>query len=268
MTPIKRFLALFCALALAMLACGITVDLGTPQPFSQDKVSSMVAQTLQAFTQEALSATPVNTPLATATATPTATPTNTSVPPTLSVSVATNCYAGPNTNYGFVITIYPGTTATVVGKDAADNYWIIDVPNYPGTLCWLSGQYTSVSGDTSNLSAPATPAISIYTLSEPRNLRVACTSQSFSGTPGPRWHNVSQWTVVFRWTNTDADQTGVRVYRNGWRVATLGRHATSYTDTFFLDWHHDWHHDVTYGVQAFNSTAVSSIVTINVGHCE
>ena len=261
MTSVRRFLVLFCILALAILACSVTIDLGTgpsrtptQQLSDQDKVGTMVAQDLQALTQEALSATPVNT----------ATPTNTPLPPTLSVSVATNCYAGPSTSYGFVITIRPGITATVVGKDPADNYWIIDAPGYPGTICWLSGQYASISGDTSNLAAPATPAASIYTLSEPRNLRVSCSSEDFSGTPGPWWHDASEWTVLFRWTNTDPDQTGVRVYRNGWRVATLGARAGSYTDSFF----NRHRHDVTYGVQAFNSTRVSSIVTIEVRHCD
>jgi hypothetical protein len=221
----------------------------------------MVAQTLQAFTQEALSAAPAYTP--TLPATPT--PTNTELPPTLSVSVATNCYAGPSTHYGFVITIYPGISVAVIGKDIADNYWIIDVPNYPGTICWLSGQYASVDGDTNNLSAPATPAISIYTLNEPTSLRVtSCTSQPFGGTPGPWWHNASQWTVVIRWRNMDDEQTAVKVYRNGYRIDTLGGHATTFSDTF---WHHNWHDDVTYGVQAANSYSVSSIVTVEVDHC-
>jgi hypothetical protein len=248
-----------------MLACSVTVDLGswplgtsTQQLPLQDKVSTAVAQTVQAFTQQALSATPANTPLPTATATPT----NTPMPAALSVSVATNCYAGPRTNYGFVITIRPGTTVTVVGKDTADNYWIIDVPGYPGTVCWLSGQYASVTGDTASLPSPATPVASIYTLSEPKNLRVSCTSESDSD--GSWWHSDSELTVVFRWTNTEPHQAGVRVYRNGYRVATLGGHASSYTDTTSF---HGRHHDLTYGVQAYTGTAVSSIVSIDVGRC-
>jgi hypothetical protein len=260
MKPLKTVLVVSCISALVMLACGISFDLGTTpspsapqQPSSQDQISTMVAQTVQAFRQAEPSATPTST----------ATPTNVPAPPTLSVSVATNCYAGPRTNYGFVITIRPGTIVTVVGKDIADNYWIIAVPNYPGTVCWLSGQYASVSGETGNLSSPATPALSNYNLSEPRNLHVSCTSESLSGTPEPWWHNGSEWSVDFRWTNTDPDQTGVRVYRNGRLRATLGGHASSYNETFF----HEGRHGVTYGVQAFSSTEVSSIVTLDVNHC-
>jgi hypothetical protein len=56
----------------------------------------------------------------------------------------------------------------------------------------------------------------------------------------------------------------MRVYRNGYRIATLGGHASSYTDTFL---HYDWQDDVTYGVRAVTSYAVLSIVTVEVDHC-
>jgi len=268
---VKKLLALFCILALAMLACGVTVDLGTSSPTgtptssfsSSDQVSTSVAQTLQALTQEAALATPANT----STPTPTATITNTPMPPTLSVSVATDCYAGPSTHYGFVITIYPGTTVTVKGKDPGDNYWIIDVPGYPGTLCWLSGQNASVSGDTTDLSVPATTTI-LYALSEPDHLHISCYRPAPPPTPGPGtpWPHRSGsggGRVVFSWRNTEPTQTNVRVYRDGYRIATLGGGATSYTDDDFGG----WHGGVTYGVQAVNSYAVSSIETIDTGNC-
>jgi hypothetical protein len=266
MTPSRRFFVLFFVLALVVLACSVTFDMGTwpfaapiPQLSARDNVSTMVAQTLQAMTQAALSATPVST----STPSPTATTTQVPIPPTLSVSLATNCYAGPSSNYGFVITIHPGTTVTVTGKDAADNYWIIDVPGYPGTLCWLSGQYARLEGDIGNLPAPATPLASNYTLSEPRNLRVSCTTVADPDSDDSWWHEESETTVTLRWTNTDPDQTGVRIYRNGWRVATLGPHASSFTETIF----HHWRHGLTYGVQAIGNGEVSSIVTIYARRC-
>ena len=273
---VKKFLVLFCILALVTLACGFTVDLGTsssstatPTSSGPDQVSTMVAQTLSALTQEALLATPAET----ATPIATAAIANTELPTTLSVSVATNCYAGPSTSYGFVITIYPGTSVTVVGKDTADNYWIIDVPGYPGTVCWLSGQYASVSGDTNDLSVPATTAI-LYALSSPDDLRISCHRPAWTPlpTPGPGTPWPHHWgygwqggggSVVFHWRNTDPDQTNVLVYRDGYRVATLGGGATSYSDGG--GW--DWRGGVTYGVQAINSSAVSSIETISTGNC-
>ncbi len=269
MAPTRRFLGLFCILALAGLACGVSVDLGTQPSGSatsqsplQEQVATGVAQTVQAFTQEAPSATPTSIP--SLTATPTLVPF--SVSPSLSVSVATNCYAGPSTKYGFVITLRPGVTANVVGKDVADNYWIIDAPGYPGTVCWLSGQYVSLSGDTANLPAPATPVISTYTLDEPRNLHASCTSSSSSshGSDDDWKEEDTKWTVVLQWHNTAPDQTRVRVFRNGHLIDVLGAHASSYTDVFTSS----WHHDLTYGVQAYSSTAVSSIVTVDVNRCK
>ncbi len=258
-----RFLTLLAILALLILACGVSVDFGTQQPSALDQVSTMVASTLQVRTLEALAAAPSATP--SPTITPTAT--NTLLPATLSVSSATDCYAGPSNQYGFVITVRPGTVVTVMGKDTPDNYWIIEVPGYPGTVCWLSGQYAAVSGDTSSLPAPATPLPSRYTLDEPRGLRASCSSwtEPEDLTDPAGGHEDSQLTVVLRWGNMEPNQTGVRVYRNGYRIATLGPHASSFTDTI---WHHDRHRDLTYGVQAFNNTAVSSIVTVDVHHCD
>ncbi len=265
MTPVKRLLAVSCIVVFATVACSITVDLGTSssstptgQVSGEAQVSTMVAQTLQVLTQVALSSTPAVTP----TTTLTPTPTNTPLPATLSVSVATNCYAGPSTHYGYVITIRPGVTVTVVGKDTADDYWVIDVPGYPGTVCWMSGQYASVSGDSNNVPAPATPVVSIYTLDEPTNVRVKCDRAVYptpSGTPPPWWHGGHGWggsiTATLHWRNTDPDQTGIRIYRNGYRIATLGRGATSYSDRFNGWWGHGWSWgDITYGVQVFNSS--------------
>ncbi len=153
---VNKLLALFCMAALLVVACSLSADLGTspsgtPTQQSADviRVSTMVAQTLQSLTQTALMAVPTNTSTPTATAT--------ALPASLSVSLATDCYTGPSIRYGFVSIIRPGTVVTVVGKDTPDNYWIINAPGYPGTVCWLSGQYASVTGGISALPAPATP---------------------------------------------------------------------------------------------------------------
>jgi hypothetical protein len=402
MVPFKGFFALFCILGLAAIACGVSVDLGgqpAPTPVSQlsveQQVGTGVAQALQALTQQAPSPTP----------TPTGTPLATNTPiaaivsqaPQLSVSVATNCRTGPSSKYSYVITISPGTVVTVVGQDPIDNYWLIDVPGYPGSVCWLWGQYASVTGNTADLYYPATPVLSHYTLSEPRNLRVSCTANYASydhgdgwnhgghggdeppwghptpsptptphdheppwgdhtarptrtpddhrppwggreswatrtpdaeqspagnlpafvsatpsagdndaddgglwangaqgdfatpwptptaddqgansgnvgqlGSSGAQWasydpgRRIDSWTITLRWKNTDGYQTGVRVYKNGRRVATLGKNATSYTDTIS----NGWDDDITYGVRVFNNYAVSSIVSVDVGRCK
>ncbi len=261
----RNLIVLVCIPALLALACSMTIDFGNvPVPSfptrtlsDQEFLATLVQGTFQAATQQASSATPTNTSLPTDT--PTAT--NTPLPVYLSVSVTTNCYAGPSTHYGLVYTVRPGSMVQVTGRDAQDNYWIINVPNYPGTVCWLSGQYASLTGDINSLPQPATPYVAYpYTLDEPTHLRISC-SVSPSSYPGP---HVAIWRVVFSWRNSDPDQTGVRIYRNGWRIATLSGNATSITDVFT---HYHWHNDVTYGVQAFNGYEVSAIETIDVDHC-
>jgi hypothetical protein len=284
MSPTKRILTAFSILAVTALACGVSVDLGTTpantplatptlQQSSQDQLGTMVAATLQVYTQAAetlqAAATPTSTPIPPTTA-----------PLTMTVSTDTNCYAGPSTSYGFVITVHPGTIVVVIGKDTAANYYVIETPNYPGSTCWLSGVYATLTGDASTLPEDTPSSLTTYTLSEPRSLNVSCTSTDISSSDsdwhdggwGWGWHdgntgwhdNSSDWTVNFRWKNTEPNAYAVRVYRNGWLIATLGAHGSSYTDTFR---HRGHNYGVTYGVQAVKGNEVSSIVTINVNHC-
>ncbi len=114
-----------------------------------------------------------------------------------------------------------------------------------------------MTGDTSILPAPATPQASNYTLSEPKNLRISCSSEPYSD-------DASAWSVSLRWTNTEPNQTGVRVYRYGRLLVTL-RSRTSYYNDYFI--HYDFHSGVRYGVQAVSGSAVSSIVWINMNSC-
>ena len=62
MTALTKLRALLSILALTILACGATVDLGLPKLIRQDVIPTMVAQTLQALTQQALVAIPTSTP--------------------------------------------------------------------------------------------------------------------------------------------------------------------------------------------------------------
>lgn len=285
MNGVRRLAAIFTILASALAVCGATLDLRSMQ-LRESVAPRTISQTLQALQELALTSTSTlpmivivtptytatgepaatSSPIPTATGSPapteTATFTSTPAPPTLSVSAATNCYAGPSTKYGLVYTLHPGIVALVLGMDLPDSYWIIAVPGYPATVCWLSSQFALVSGDTTGLPSPATPLPSIYTLDEPKNLSASCTA-------GPSAVNddddgASTWTVVFRWVNTEPNATGVRVFRNSRQIARLGPRASSYTDRFT---HYDDHSGVTYRVQAFNASAVSSIVSIHMNSC-
>lgn len=288
MNTLKRGLIVFMALVAGLALCGATLDLRSVQ-FAGSGNPQTIAQTLQALQEQELTATatfpllpsPVPTdtavppPTSTSSPTPTATETstpsptdtptvrNTPAPPTLSVSAATNCYAGPSNKYGLVYTMRPGIVAIAVGVDLPDSNWIIAVPGYPGTVCWLSSQYAQVTGDVGSLPSPATPLASNYTLSEPKNLRASCSSVPYIVDDDDA-HGASAWTVVVRWVNTEPNQTGVRLFRNSRQIATLSARATSYTDYFI---HYNRYSGATYRVQAFSASAVSSMVSVHMNSC-
>lgn len=98
-----------------------------------------------------------------------------------------------------------------------------------------------------------------YTLQEPKRLRASC-----SAAPSPDFNDASIWYTTVRWSNSDATQTGVRVFRDGRLVATLIGRDTSFGEHFT---HFDGDEGVTYGVQAYGGGRVSSIVTVFLRHC-
>ncbi len=250
-----RFLA---ALSTLLLATACTFP-GLSSPGAVPTRVELTLEVLRAHAQQTMSALPPTaTPPPTTTPFPTFAVPPTTVPVTLTVSVATKCFAGPGSNYGLVATINPGTTVSVIGKDSTDSYWIVVVPEHPDSTCWLSGQNAQLTGDTAALPEVPLPAVSQYTLDEPRNLHLSCSSKTDAN-----GHDVD-WTVVFRWTNTEPNQLGVRVYKNNRQIGTAGPHGQSFVDFFVRK----GHGELTYGVQAYNAVAVSSIVTIDLRGCD
>jgi len=146
----------------------------TPDPNS---INTIVAQTVAVLAQTSQpgipvtgdeSPTPLSSPqLPAATQTPPATMTALSLftptplfTPTLAVtsavaqiqvSVPTNCRVGPGTAYARVGALLVGEVAEVVGRHANRDYWIIRNPDRPGELCWLWGNYATLTGDTGAL---------------------------------------------------------------------------------------------------------------------
>jgi PBP1b-binding outer membrane lipoprotein LpoB len=95
---------------------------------------------------------------------PSHTPTVTYTPspsiPMVSVSSATNCRSGPDTNYPLLGILKVGESAQVVGRNIYNDTWIIKLPSNPTTTCWLWGQYATAVGDIAGVPIipnPATP---------------------------------------------------------------------------------------------------------------
>ncbi len=239
-----------CTVVLATLACNLPFYVQWRQSPNPIMYPTWAAQTLEVLTQQAVPATPSATPGPT----PTAVVFHEAGPVTLEVSVPTDCYAGPGDNFGYVITLRPGTAANVVGRDAAQEHWLIDAPGYPGTVCWMAADNVKITGDTMFVPVSAAPEASLYTLSEPRSLRLSCR---------PGGGNI--WNVTLRWTNTEPNATGVRIYKNNRWIDTIGPGVRQYLDSAP---HRPNAGEITYGVQAANGQFVSSIVTAEIRRCE
>ncbi len=202
----KKIFCLF-SVCLIMLVSGCSLPGGTVQgnPTASDQTGSggdvqtqvalAVAQTMVAQTVAAVNAPgstqeqqqPANTPEFTFTPsfTPTATFTNTPGTAIVTVSVETNCRAGPGTPYDALAVLPVGPSAEVIGKYTPSNYWIIHPPSNPSITCWLWGEYATVTGDTSGLQSytpPPTPTPK-YTATPEASFQVVYSSVSYCSAP-------------------------------------------------------------------------------------
>jgi uncharacterized protein YgiM (DUF1202 family) len=126
-----------------LLAAALACNMPAGGPPAEAPVTSATLATMEVPVTGATE-TPLPSPTATITLTPT------SSVPMVTVSVNTNCRAGPGVVYDLVGALLVGEQAVVVGKYTAGNYWIINNPDGSGT-CWLWGQYATVTGNTLGL---------------------------------------------------------------------------------------------------------------------
>ena len=135
---------------------------GGPTTDPQLQIGQAVTQTFVAQTQIALAVQQTMASVATNTPSVTPSPTFTFTPDVLrvTVSVETNCRSGPGLPYEILGVLPVGQSAEVVGRNASGDTWIIRLPSNPAIICWLWGQYTTVTGNTAGLTVytpPPTP---------------------------------------------------------------------------------------------------------------
>ncbi len=87
--------------------------------------------------------------------TPIFTPTSSN--PMITASMPTNCRTGTSTLYPRVGSLVVGQVAEVVGRNSTSSWWYIKNPSNPGGFCWVWGETTSVSGNTSALQVMTPP---------------------------------------------------------------------------------------------------------------
>lgn len=161
-------IALCSLLLLTISACGAQAGSPTPTQLSREAYHTEAAQTIEAkLTMTALAQpSPTSSETPAPTNTPASTPTNppaltvTSSLPSISASVGTNCRRGPGTAYDPPVgVLLPGQTSEVHGRNEATTWWYISDPTKPGQFCWVWGETTQVSGDTSRVPIVAPPPL-------------------------------------------------------------------------------------------------------------
>ncbi|MGH2523192.1 MAG: SH3 domain-containing protein [Anaerolineales bacterium] len=79
---------------------------------------------------------------------------------TLTINLPANVRSGPGTNYPVIASLEAGEAPTVIGRDTAANWFVIEIDAADGQG-WVSGQVGSLSGDPNDLPvvpAPPTPS--------------------------------------------------------------------------------------------------------------
>jgi len=154
-------------IATILAACGPTggdqttlPDNGSMQTSAAETAMFIIVQTQLAQVTVAQPNTSTPTPSITDTPTMTPEPTFTATPtvPEISVSIDTNCRTGPGKIYTYSGGLLVGEKAEVLGRNSLGDYWYVHLP--AGTLCWLWGEYATITGDVSKLpifTPPPTP---------------------------------------------------------------------------------------------------------------
>lgn len=272
----KRVLIGISLLLAAALACNLQGPSAVPSPDLAGTITS------QAMTLSAPGGTP--SPLAKASG------------PEVSVSSVTNCRTGPSTAYDLVLVVNPGQAYEVVGKDTADNYWIIKDPL--GGSCWLWGQYASVSGDTSSLpEVPPPPVPTAKFTRTPKPKPTATNTQAATGgitivppivillppaaptnfvatrnscqggiaTDGftPIWIEA----VTLSWKDNATNEGGYDIFKGGAKISNIPANSTQFNITMRYNQGTGGALYTTFGVAAYNMAGTSSEPTYDVPNC-
>ncbi len=270
----KRILIGMSVVLAAALACNLQSSTAGP---TADLAATITSQAMT------LSA-PASTPL----------PAGKAAGPEVTVSSVTNCRKGPSQSFDLVLVVNPGQAYELVGKDTADNYWIIKNP--VGGTCWLWGQYASVSGDTGSLpevpppaapTAKATktpkptpvntqPVTGGFTLIPPIVILLppaaptnfAATRDGCGGAIGsdgftPIWVEP----VTLTWKDNASNEAGYYIFKGGAKISTIPANSTQFNITLRYNQGTGGALYITFGVAAYNAAGTSSEPTYDVPTC-
>jgi hypothetical protein len=267
-------------LIVAVLACNMQSPVGGNSP---DLAATITAQAL-------LLAGPSGTPASSSNAPST---------PEASVTSVTNCRTGPSTAYDLVFTVKPGQSLQLVGKDSADNYWIVKNP--VGGTCWLWGQYAVTAGDTNSLPEYPPPPVPTAKSTKTPKPKPTATATTASGSGLTKLPPIVILTLVLKapagptglaqsrtcggafagdgitpiweealtltWQDQSTNESGYHIYKNNAQVSSIPADSTSYHITLRYNQGTGGPLYDTFGVEAFNIGGASARAAMDVPRC-
>lgn len=194
---------LCCAGLLTLLGCNLLLPLQEAAPAAESRVRSTQLTTTATVFHTPLTTllqAAVPTPKATATATPTTTPTASPLPtppsppqpPSGRVNVdVVNLRGGPGTTYAIVGQAHTGELLTIVGRNAASDWWRVCCPLGQTGESWVSAQFVDLQLPSDQSAAtiplatiPEPPAPVVQTASSASSSGASSGSGAGAGLPG------------------------------------------------------------------------------------
>ena len=148
---VKKYLTIvILVIVVFSLAACSSKTTGTPAgmpggipPAQAGTAASTVIPTDTATVEPSATATMVSTKVPTLTAT--------AEPVVLTVIFSIMCQKGPGDNYAGAAYLSKDDQLIAVGRNAANDYYFVEIPNETGKYCWLWANYALVSGESSTL---------------------------------------------------------------------------------------------------------------------
>jgi len=185
---------------LILQACNLPNGAATEEPTIDPMIAAGQTLTAEAELNPPTEVLPTFTALPTLSSTPafTTTPNFTPTPTFayVTLSTATNCRVGANTDFAIVDTFDVGLTIEVVGKHPFDNYWYVRSPKNPSIYCWMWGAYAT-GGNLNNVPVLTPPP-------------------TFTPAPKPDFKSsyVNSGSCIGWWTRIQVNNTGLVTFKS------------------------------------------------------
>lgn len=210
--------------------------------------------------------------------------------PSVATTTLANVRSGPGLAYGVVASLPQGSSANVAGKNTDSSWWYIEFAAAPGGFAWIAGSVTNpvcIPQTLAIITAPP-PPVAVQQPAASDSDSNSGSSNSNSNSSGSNQqaqvirptsptnvditrqcstaNNGFNQTTQFTWDDTDNNESGFHIYKDGQNIATLGPNSQKYVDQFFVD--QTRVATAEYGVSSFNDGGESPIQKASVAYCK